>query len=193
VGRNLSLCRKLMGVFILLFSLGLLEPYMESNLTHYLIFKWILAIVVMGNFLYGPLIYLFVYYIINHDKGFRRVHYLHFLPFGLGLLISMIPINSGAPSGSGLGELIAFEGLIVQILTYNILAVRMLRRYRKQQEPGRFHRLKDIRWLEHFLVFLTGIYVLSFTISHLIMMGVEANKFYLLVQLTITLSIYLLS
>jgi AraC-like DNA-binding protein len=93
----------------------------------------------------------------------------------------MIPINSGAPSGSGLGELIAFEGLIVQILTYNILAVRMLRKYR------------NIRWLEHFLVFLTGIYVLSFTISHLIMMGVEANKFYLLVQLTITLSIYLLS
>ena len=192
-GRNLSQTRKLMGVFILFFSLGLLEPYIESNLTHYPFFQWLLVILVMGNFLYGPLIYLFVYYFIHQEQTFRRVQCLHFLPFGIGLVISIIPELSGVNGKSGLADLLVFEGLIVQILTYNILAIKMLRKYRNQQESGKYYQLKDIRWLEHFLVFLTSIYVLSFTISHLIMLGMEVNRFYLLVQLTITLSIYLLS
>ncbi len=195
-GKNISLTRKLMGIFILFFSLGLLEPYMEANLTQYPFFKWTFTVLALGNFLYGPLIYLFVYYLVKSQRTFRSSHYLHFSPFALGLTLEIITVLIGGNSffESDLAGFIAFEGLIIQILFYNILAIWLLRKYRNQPTQNEnIHNSKDIQWLEFFLIFITCIYVLSFTISHLIIFGLEVNKFYLLVQLTITVGIYLLS
>ena len=179
-----------LALYVLLFSLGLLEPFADRNISG----VWrgpILSCLTMSNFLYGPLLFLFVYYLTGSISRFRNQHLIHFLPFVL-LLLGEILFSYWdviAP-GHEVFLIVGFEVLVLQILTYNLKAIGRLITIKSNSAvtPG------TIKWLRSLLVFITGIYVLSFLISHVILLGItSAGDLYLIVQLSITLMIYLMT
>ncbi len=194
-GKSVPASRKLLGWYVLLFSLGLLEPYVEANWAGYLWGQVMFTLLAYGNFLYGPLLYLFVYYLVRNENVFRRGHLLHFVPFIAGVSLELVQLFSGMAVVAGeLYDFIAFELLIAHILTYNILTIYLLHRHgHALLEVYSNLEANDLRWLKGFVILLTVIYVVSFTITHLIAFGVEVRDFYLLVQLAITVAIYALS
>lgn len=179
-----------LALYVLLFSLGLLEPFVDRNILG----VWrvpVLSFLTVSNFLYGPLLFLFVYYLAGSIEHFRKQHIIHFLPFVLFFIAEILfSYWDAINSAHGAFLLVAFEVLILQILTYNIMAIRRLMPLKDNStvRPG------TIKWLRSLLVFITGIYVLSFLISHLILSGVtSAGNLYLIVQLSITMMIYLMT
>lgn len=164
--------------YVLLFSIGLLEPFAVRTVSGPLRIP-LLSFLGSSNFLYGPLLYLWVRSLTTADPLPGRKQPQHFFVFLLAFIVetslSYAAVNSPAH------DIFLFEALIVQILLYNMKAIHRL----KVNEPT------EGKWLKSLLIFITAIYVLSFFISHLILFGLQsAEAFYLLVQLAITVMIY---
>jgi hypothetical protein len=178
--------------YILLFSIGLLEPFAVRTIeSPFRIF--VLSFLSSSNFLYGPLLYLFVDRLVVDEGAIVKRQLSHFAPFAI-IFSAEIYFSSTAPNSSVHETflLIAFELLIIQILFYNIKAIRRLNVDASAQTMK--SASQEISWLRSLLVFITAIYVLSFLISHLILIGWKsADTLYLVVQLAITVMIYLMT
>jgi AraC-like DNA-binding protein len=193
--KNTHLSTKALAAYIFIFSIGLLEPFLEGALT-----GWIRSTVsdflAISNFLYGPLLYLFVFYLTSMDPYVSKRHFFHLVPFFLLLLtdfsFSLLGIDLLLID---IVRLVVFELLIVQILTYNVMAIRRLSEH-GQLVVDVYSNLVagDLKWLKSLLIVITAIYILSFAISHFLVFGLEsARDFYILVQLSITVTIYMMS
>lgn len=187
---------RMLGWYVFIFSLGLLEKFANTNLSG--VTKDVVGgFLGFSNFLYGPLLYLFVEMLTDKEPGFRRKHLYHMLPFfvGYGLLLAGVFFgNFGNERVDGTTEFVLFELLVVQLLAYNVLAIRKLARHReKMLQTYSTLDAKDLNWLRFYLIFITGIYVLSIGITHLVVLGIKAQPLYVAVQLAITMLIYLMS
>jgi AraC-like DNA-binding protein len=187
----------MLGFYVLVFSLGLVEEWLGQQ-QFGLAGNLFLAFVSNSAFLYGPLLYLFVYYLTTNTSRFKSIHILHFLLFAIAFItrVAMI-IQHGrdVKEPDGAGELIAFELLVIQILLYNIYAIKRLDRYQHNiLQTWSNIDLKDLSWLRRLLLFITGIYAFSFLLTHLLLFGIDdVTPFYILVQVAITVSIYIMS
>lgn len=137
------------------------------------------------NFLYGPLIYLFV------ASLYRRVRQkellLHSLPFLIGYSANLgITLAGVRPEQVQWLEVPLFELLLIYTLTYSTMAVFQLTTYCRQRH--------DLRWLRFFLAFLTAIYWCAFITTNLILIGVEeASIIYPVNQLAMMVLVYALA
>ena len=188
---------KFLGAYVFIFSLGMLEKYLDESLTGPF-GQLVYSFMGFSNFLYGPLLYMFVSFLTVKEPVFKTRQLLHFLPFGFLFVLDCIFILTAQQSirkDIGLLEIVLFETLVLQILTYNVLAILNLKKH--SQSILQIHsnlETKDLTWLQSLIIFLTGIYVLSFTITHAIAFGFKgAEPFYLLVQVLITAVIYLMN
>lgn len=186
---------RMLSLYLLIFSVGLFEKFCQSQLQG-VTREVVLGFLGTSNFLYGPLVYCFVDILVSNQPKFQRRHFYHMLPFIIiyGITLIAIFIPRGNAGENGLIELVAFEVFVIQILGYNILAIKKLAKHRGAllQTYSDFGP-RDFNWLRFFLLFITGIYILSIGITHLIVFGIHAGRFYILVQLAITVSIYLMS
>ncbi|WP_347156716.1 helix-turn-helix domain-containing protein [Pontibacter chitinilyticus] len=195
-GRNHP-ASQMLGVYLFIFSVGMLENFLTENVTGST-GKLLFSFLGFSNFLYGPLLYLFVYFLTVQQPVFKARQTLHFIPFATFFLADTILV---LVSGQSLRkdfpvfELVLFEVLVIQLLTYNVLAFRKL--YHHRLAILQIHsslEAKDLRWLMFLVTLLTGIYFLSFGITHLVIFGMEgAGEYYILVQALITVSVYLMS
>ena len=120
----------MLGFYVFVFSLGLLEEWLGQQQLS-LAGNLFLAFVSNSAFLYGPLLYLFVYYLTTNSRQFKNTHILHFLLFAIAFITRVAMIfqhGRGVKEPDGAGELIAFEILVIQILLYNIYAIKRLNR-----------------------------------------------------------------
>jgi AraC-like DNA-binding protein len=185
------------GLYVFIFSLGLLEEWLLQQKLN-LAGNIFLAFVSNSAFLYGPLLYLFVYFLTTNTKRFKNIHILHFLLFGTAFITRMAIIlkdGNDVKNADGMGELIAFELLVIQILLCNIYAIKRLDRYQHSilQTWSNIDQ-KDLSWLRRLLFLITGIYGFSFLLTHLLLFGIDdVTPYYLLVQVSITVSIYIMS
>lgn len=194
--RQKGIANLLMALYVGVFSAGLLENWLAGKAAT-VTAGLLLHFVSTASFLYGPLLYLFVYYLTARDSRFQRRQLVHFIPFALFFVAGIVLSSASLPiseSSNAVLELVGFELLAVQMLAYNVMAVRRLRVHHKQLlcEYAAIESV-DLTWLKSLLLFITGIYVLSFTLSHLLLFGVEVQPFFSVVQLAIALSIYLMS
>ena len=187
----------LFGLYVFVFSLGLLEEWLAQQQLN-LAGNLLLAFVSNSAYLYGPLLYLFVYYLTTDTRRFKSVHILHFLIFGIAFITRVAMIlqqGIAIKEEDGMGELIAFELLVIQILLYNIYAIKRLDRYQHSilQTWSNIDQ-KDLSWLRRLLFLITGIYGFSFLLTHLLLFGIDdVTPYYILVQVSITVSIYIMS
>lgn len=186
---------KALAAYTFIFSIGLLEPYLVENLTGW-IRTPVLNFLTISNLLYGPLLYLFVFYLTSRQPHFDKLQVFHFFPF---FLLTIATISSSLAGVDLLAIdvilFLAFELLIFQILTYNIMSIRRLAKHQQMVvEVYSNLRTGDLKWLKSLLVLITAIYLLSFIISHLLVFGYEsARALYLLVQISITFTIYMMT
>ena len=193
--RKNHLASKVLGAYVLLFSLGMLENFLKVKVPG-LFGQLIFSFLGFSNFLYGPLLYFFVLYITVSKPVVKARHLLHLLPFTfLYLTDTVFILTTGQPIRKDLFEFIIFETLVIQILAYNFRAIIRLKKYRQTiLEIHSNLEETDLKWLQFLIISLTGIYVLSFAITHAVAFGFDqAAKYYILVQLLITGVIYLMS
>lgn len=184
-----------LAAYTFIFSVGLLEPYLEQTL-HGWGRSAILSFLSISNLLYGPLLYLFVYFLTAENPRFRKQEWYHFLPFAMLFGIDRISSFFGrALLAIDAVQLAAFELLIIQMVTYNVLAIRRLAHHRQRVLTWYANvEIHDLKWLRFFLIWITAIYAMSFTVSHILLLGwPPAADLYLLVQLGITLSIFMMT
>lgn len=187
----------MIGLYTFIFSVGLLENWVIRNFSGY---TQIIIQSLVGNssFLYGPLLYLFVHFLTTNESRFSKKKFLHFLPFILSLALELTIIISGIKVNRDLSEimeLIQFEILMIQILIYNVLAIKGLTKHHRSILYIYSNiENKDLNWLKSLLILITSIYILSFCLSHLLLFGISAAKnLFIIVQLAITGSIYLMT
>ena len=187
----------MMGFYLFFFSIGLLETWVIKNL-HGITGNIIESLIGNSSFLYGPFLYLFVYFLIHDPSHFRKKILLHFLPFLVFFATDLITIFTGfdRDSNSGqLAELIEFELFVVQILLYNLAAILTLKKHHKTiLETYSNVEERDLQWLKMLLIVITGTYVFSFTLSHMVLFGIrEVNQLFSIVQVLIIICIYFMS
>lgn len=194
-----NIANLMMGIYVFVFSVGLIENWLAGVAGDSIILNILLALVSNSAFLYGPLLYLFVYYLTENQTGFLNKHYIHFSLFALAFLARVATIlwgnRSNEPGDDGLAGLIAFEIFVVQVLTYNIVAIKRLNSYYKNiLDTYSNIEEKDLGWLRMLLIIVTGIYAFSFLLTHLQAFGIgEVQQYFIVVQLSITIFIYLMS
>lgn len=194
--RNGNTAVGFLAAYVMIFSLGLLEPFAINTLDGVLRIP-VLSLLAASNFLYGPLLYFFVLNLgTNGHAGAKRfiAHSALFLViFVSETALSYLQVS---PTLHDTILLIAFEGLVIHILGYNVRAIGLLRRFLTTEGETGIANLSvaNARWLQSLLIFITAIYVVSFSISHLKLFGIaSADNYYLVVQLLIALMIYMMT
>lgn len=184
-----------LGWYLLVFSLGLFETYFEqfSGSKPGAVISGLLG---FSNFLYGPLLYLFIRELALVTGKKRNI--FHFLPFIIGFVVNLLYIfiyDPFAGRDNSLLEFVVYELLVLQILIYNFKAIKLLSRHRPViLQTYSSIEDRDLSWLRYFLITITGIYIVSVSITHLLVFGYEqAEQWYVSVQLSITVGIYLMS
>lgn len=195
-GKN-RIAMLMLGLYVFVFSTGLLENWFLEN-NDFRGGEVLSALISYSSFLYGPFLYLFVYYLTRGISYFQKKHFTHFLLFILlfGLQLILVLSNfSISKEVEAIGELIQFEILMIQILAYNVMAIKLLNKhYQSVLEIYSTIEEKDLRWLKLLLVIITCIYAFSFFLSHLIIFGARGiGKFFIIIQISITVCIYLMS
>lgn len=122
--------------------------------------------------LFGPLVYLFTVKLCSHSSEFRKTDLLHFIPFGIYLII-LLPwyVQSAEVKRS---YLIDFElasqddfGFINQfslllILVYLVLTLRFLRQFRKEiKETFSEISQKRVEWMKTFAYAVLAMLIVS--------------------------------
>ena len=178
--------------YVLFFSVGLLEPWADRTLTGEARLAAV-SFLSSSNYLYGPLLYLFVYHFVGRPRLALKKYLLHSVPFAaIFPVAATLSLSQAEADIQDLFLFVAFEGLVIQILTYNVKAIGLLKKNEPLSPSGKSG--SNITWLRSLFKFITIIYGLSFLISHLILFGwAEAQQLYLLVQVSITVMIYLMT
>jgi AraC-like DNA-binding protein len=178
-------------LFLLLYSVGLLEPYLTTLLNEQNVVTKFLS---FSNFLYGPLIYLYIVHLYKRLPN--KQLFIHFLPFLIGLVAgSVSEIVGMSLQQNDRMELFFFEILMIQMPGYTLAALKALKTHQsvilKQQTT--FNEA-DINWLKYFLVMLLTIYILSFAITNLSLFGfTRLNSLHRVNQLFMMSSIYIVA
>jgi AraC-like DNA-binding protein len=188
---------RMLGLYVCFFSIGLLENLVNQHKQS--VFMEIIASF-LGNssYLYGPFLYLFVQYFTVKQRRFREKDFVHFIPFSVFFLIDLVLIVNGKKGQftaiAGI-ELLQFEILVIQLLTYNITILIMLRRHHQSLLQTYSNiRQTDLFWLRLLLLIITGIYVFSFLLSHFLLIGIRGiSGLFIIVQVSIIFCIYLMS
>ena len=195
---NNQQANRLFAVFVALFSLGLLEPLLEKS---DLGMGADLALMFLGNasLLYGPLIFLYVKKLTSRDTFSWKIAWIHGLPFLVFLLVDLVMLFSGGLKSKIVGyellDLFAFELFVLQILAYHFLAIRELSKHAQAfDQVYASPNSRQLVWLRNLLLILTGIYLCSFMLTHLLVItGMNFSNFLLGLQIAIVLLIYLTS
>ena len=185
-----------LSLYVLIFSLGLLEDWLNSY-GSVPVLQVISILIAVSSFLYGPLLYLFVYCITNQHPSRRKLLF-HFLPFVIILIADIAGLLSGFSTNAdsaGFIEFVLFELLMVQILIYNIRAIKLLNGYRKNIGRYSFNLAGgELDWLRTLIIIITATYIISFLLSHMLVFGVSvASDLFIIVQIAIIGSIYFMS
>lgn len=185
---------KLLGIYVSILSLGLFERFAAEYFNESILKNTITGFLASSSLLYGPLLYLFIDYIVNGNPEFKRKHLLHFIPFIANYITFFLPVNFGNKDIGDLVDLLCYELFIVQILWYSIAAARKLKKHRGEI-LNYYSTLdgKNYRWLYQMLAVIIFIYTISFILTHLLLFGIQAaSRLYILVQFAITVCIYIL-
>ena len=184
-----------LGIYVFLFSIGLLESGYSRE--HAGILKQVFfSFIANANLLYGPLVYLFIRYLENQRLS-QRLVWIHCSPFFLFFVADVLFILGAFVIDPQTGEvldLLAFEVLVIQLLLYSFVSLRRFRRIRNNL-LNTYSAINDgdLRWVLYLLYFITGIYVLSFAFTHLLLAGVISDEsVFVVIQLMVALFTYLL-
>src|SRR5688572_22430614 len=113
-----------LAAYVLLFSIGLVEPWVARTLDGNF-GRALMSFLSSSNYLYGPLLFLFVYFLTGGHHLTLRKYLFHFTPFTLIFILeTYFTFATVDPDVHDLFLLAAFEILIVQILTYNVKAIQ---------------------------------------------------------------------
>src|SRR5688500_14432891 len=121
--------------YTIIFSLGLLEPFAVRTMTGAVRIP-VLSVLGASNFLYGPLLYLFVVHLTANQPRISKNVIKHFLPFVFALITDLcLSYLKYDVDGHDLFLFVAFEGLVIQLLSYNVMAIRRLRQFEPPSHP----------------------------------------------------------
>lgn len=184
----------LLGLFIFIFSIGLLENWVATLNTGTMT-RILGMFIANSNYLYGPLLYLFVVYLTTGKTKFNSIHHLHFFPFILFVGINILLLITGYEVNNDwkvIIELGQFEILMIQLLVYNFKTIKLLDlHYINILATYSNIEKRDLRWLRLIILIITCIYIFSFILSHLAIFGVKSiDNFFVVIQVSITMIIY---
>ena len=191
---------KLLAVTMIIFALDLsggvlfLSGYIKYT-------PWVLGLNNSFPYLYGPLIFLYVIFLIGRRKNFKKTDYFHFIPFllvhiygifffyfeGSDYQLSMLNYNIEHPWHIELvGKLIPFHGITYMLITV-LVAVRYNKRIR-----NRFANIEriDLNWLLYLVVGTAVIWIvvlLSYLLNLVYGEHLQAN---LLIYITLSVFLY---
>ncbi|MCB0548838.1 MAG: helix-turn-helix domain-containing protein [Phaeodactylibacter sp.] len=185
---------QVLGVFTLIFSLGLMErllrPYRGQALIAY--FSDLLGGTV---YLYAPLVYIFIHLLLKGPLSIKG-WLAHLSPF-LFYTLAMTGAHTLSPAPQGQGgedmvEILLLLFLYIQIFYYSFLSIRMvLRAEAKEGEAGGY---VPLGWLKGLIIGLTAIYGLSFSAILLAVFGIAVSQaLFVVVQIACVVMVYLLS
>lgn len=179
-----------LSLFLLLFSLGLLEPFIEN--WQHPIAVYLQSFVGNSAWLYGPIIYFFTKSIIKDQTltnfGKHAIPFVFFLPLNLVFSFSI------GEDLMNILDLIIYEGFILQLLWYSIAAIKKVKQYLILEKDLIANEKNSLRWLSQLLILLLFTYLFSFGISHLLIFEVlTIPNLYLYIQIPSALVIYWLS
>ncbi len=97
------------------------------------------------SFLYGPLFYLFIYYLAYQFKGFKRKHLWHFVP---AFVVFPIPFYSEL-----LGRIVHLS-VFVSLAIYLVLSFQTLSHVQKVLNDTKSNDLVTLNWLKKLLILL---------------------------------------
>lgn len=179
-----------LSFFLLLFSLGLIEPFIEN--WQHPISIYLQTFIGNSTWLYGPIIYFFAKSITQDQKliDFSK----HTIPFVLFLLLDSSLFFSFGEDLMDLLNLIIYEGFMLQILWYSIAAIKQVKKYLILEKDIIANEKNSLRWLSQLLILLLFTYLFSFVIIHLLIFEVlTIPTLYLYVQIPSALVLYWLS
>lgn len=182
------LANRVLAIFTLLFAAGILESFLVKYDQPLLIFT---SEVIGGtNFLYGPLIYLYVYVLLGKSPALRQ-WVKHLAIFAIYTLLTIwtfvVELQAGIEPASedGIQELVLIMVLFIQIFFYHFKALQLLRENPHPKLPV---------WLKYLIIGFILIYGISFSGTLLLIFGMKVNPLvFTLVQVSCVLMVYLLS
>ncbi len=195
-----SFANKLLAVTMLIFALDLSGGVLF--LSGYLIYApWFLGLNNSFPYLYGPLIYLYVIFLIHKQKSFVKFDYFHFIPFFLvqlyGFLffyfegaeyqLNLINFTSKLPWHINLiGMLIPFHGITYMGLTV-INAIKYNRRIKNS-----FSNIEniDLSWFLYLIIGTAVIWIVVLLSYFLDFVYGEENQANLLIYITLSIFLY---
>jgi AraC-like DNA-binding protein len=191
---------KFLAITMLVFALDLLGgvAYLSGFIEH---IPWVLGLNNSFPYLYGPLIYLYVIFLIHKQESFSNYNYLHFIPFllfhiygifffyfeGADYQLSLIQFNSVPPWHIKLiGMLIPVSGV-----TYIFLTVLQVLKYNRNIKNS-FSNIEniDLSWLIYLVIGTVLIWVvvlLSYLLNFVFGEGFQAN---FLIYIAISIFLY---
>jgi AraC-like DNA-binding protein len=189
-----------LAITMLVFALDLLGGvlFLSGYITF---FPWFLGLNSSFPYLYGPLIYLYVIFLIHKLESFSAFNYLHFIPFLLiqlyGLLffyfegaeyqLSLLDFNLEQPWHIKLiGNLIPIHGF-----TYMLVTVLVMFKYNRRIKYS-FANIEniDLSWLFYLVIGTAVIWivvVLSYALDIIYGEAFQAN---LLIYITLSIFLY---
>ncbi len=184
-----------LALFTLLFALGLLERFLEPY--HHSSAVLLVSNLLGGtSFLYGPLIYCYVYQLLK-GKMSRKWLVVHLTPFFIYSFLLLLLYLSGQlknadQPGEGLLEVALLYLLFGQMFFYSFLSLRLIFSAEKIERELKIG--VSIQWLKSILISLTALYLFSFLAMSLAINGFTLNRLlYPLVQIGCVALLYLFS
>lgn len=191
-----SMAKYYLAVFVLFFSLGLLEPLTNENSSLFL--TLLRSLIANGSLLYGPLIFLFIRQIIQPKPSSFISTGIHFIPFLLGLCIDLWSFFdstklAGEPD-NGILDFIFWEIFSIQLLTYQVFALQLLHQYKTSRLNQNSTDVKSLIWLRNLMLLLLIVFVGSIISTHLLIFQImPPSNGFLWIQIAIAGIIYLMS
>ncbi|MFZ1291181.1 MAG: helix-turn-helix domain-containing protein [Melioribacteraceae bacterium] len=198
-----SFANKFLAMTMLVFAVDLFGGvlFLSSYLKY---FPWFLGLNNSLPYLYGPLIYLYIIFLIHKQESFETKNFFHFIPFfivqlygifffyfeGAEYQLSMIDFSKDPPWHIVLvGSLIPFVGFF-----YMVLTVIVTINYNKQIK-NKFSYVEkiDFSWLIYMVLGTVSIWLivfLSYFLGMIYGQGFQAN---LLIYITISIFLYTLA
>jgi AraC-like DNA-binding protein len=189
LNKKIQLAGKILAVFTMVFSIGLLESLI-APLSNNSFFFWLPDFVGGSSFLYGPLLYFYIPKSLKPNQNINyHKHLLIFYVFTAGLIFyellkDVIDLNFNEKEIIII-EIIAYELLFVQLFIYCYLCIKTIKPYKKQQQTS------FVIWLWLLSISLTIIYLLSFISTNLFLLGFNFENILIsIVQLASVILVY---
>ncbi|MEP1097639.1 MAG: helix-turn-helix domain-containing protein [Cyclobacteriaceae bacterium] len=174
--KNKSLPDSILSVWMLVISIHLTNYYLYSE-GYWDVYPHLVGITVPLPFLYGSLLYLYIYHSVNNHHRLRKQDYLHFLPV-ISTYLYMFRfyffyseeekrlVDKGVVDDFGTFSNVLVVAFIVSGIAYSVYAYRLLRKH-KSLINNNFSNTEriNLNWLRSFiwgvgLIFLSVIIVL---------------------------------